>query len=148
MGSANIWKRSEAANQSFLQWIEWNTSLSLPMDTPSSIRHRFDVEIPRGKFVKFTLILEGESTWRLWHRFDVEISTWIRLSKSTKYRWVLHVDFSMSFRRWIEVTSVLTVSIVSFPNIFFSDFNYIEVIFDIETIGTISCRSFWNNANK
>ena len=25
----NIWKRSEAANQPFLYWIEWNTSLSL-----------------------------------------------------------------------------------------------------------------------
>ena len=48
------------------------------MDTSSSIRHRLDVEIPPGKFVEITLI--GESTWKLWHQ------------------WVLHVDFSMSFR--------------------------------------------------
>ena len=85
--------------------------IQYPMDSSSSIRHRFDVEIPRGKFVEITSILKGESTWKLWHRFDVDISTWIRLSKSTKYRWVLHVDFSMSFRRQIDVTSVLAVSI-------------------------------------
>ena len=69
-----------------------------PMDTDSSIRHLFNVEIPRGKFVQISSILKRESTWKLWHRFDVEISTWIRLSKSTKYRWVLQVDFSMSFQ--------------------------------------------------
>ena len=56
-----------------------------------SICHWFNVEIP--------LILKGESTWKLWHRFDIEISTWIGLSKSTKYRWVLHVDFSTSNQR-------------------------------------------------
>ena len=49
-------------------------NISVPMDTSSSIRHRFDVEIPRGKFVESTSILKGESTWKLWHRFDV-IST-------------------------------------------------------------------------
>ena len=91
-----------------------------PMDTSSSIRYRFDVEISRGTFVEITSILKGESTWKLWHRFDVDISMWIRLSKSTKYRWVLHVDFSMSFRRPIDVTSVLAVSILSFSNIFCS----------------------------
>ena len=37
----------------------------VPMDTSSSIRHRFDVEIPRGKFVEITSILKGESTWKL-----------------------------------------------------------------------------------
>ena len=88
-----------------------------PMDTPSSIRYRFVVEIPRGKFVETTSILKSESTWKLWHRLDVEISTWIRLSKSTKYGWVFHVDFPMSFRRRIAVTSLLAVSIVSFSNI-------------------------------
>ena len=35
------------------------------MDTTSSIRHRFDVEIPRGKFVEITSILKGKSTWKL-----------------------------------------------------------------------------------
>ena len=91
-----------------------------PLDTSLSIRHRFDVEIPRGKFMEITSILKGESTWKLWHRFDVDISMWTSLSKSTKYRWVLHVDFSMSFQRQIKVTSVLTVSILSFSNIFCS----------------------------
>ena len=69
-----------------------------------------------------------ESLWRF-HRFwnvnsrgnyDVEISAWIRLSKTTKYRWVLLVDFSISFERRIDVTSVLVVTILSFLNIFCS----------------------------
>ena len=89
-----------------------------PMDTSSSIRHRFDAEIPRGKFVEISSIFKGESTWKLCHWFDVEILTWIRLLKSTKYRRVFHVDFSMSFRRRIGVTSVPAVSVLSFPNIF------------------------------
>ena len=46
--------------------------LWFPTGTSSSIRHRFDVEIPRGKFVEITSILKGESTWKLWHRFDVD----------------------------------------------------------------------------
>ena len=75
-----------------------------PMDTSSSIRHWSDVKIPRGKFVEITSVLKGESTWKLWHRFDMNILTWIRLSKSMKYRWVLHVDFSMSFQSQIDVT--------------------------------------------
>ena len=68
------------------------------MDTSSSIRYRLDVEIPRGKFVEITSI--GESTWKLWHQ------------------WVLDMDFSMSFQRQIDVTSVLAVSVLSFSNIF------------------------------
>ena len=40
-----------------------------PMDTSSSIRHRFDVEIPRGKFVEMT---DFE------RRIHVEIMTSIR----------------------------------------------------------------------
>ena len=124
-----------------------------PMDTSSSIRHQFDIEILRGKFVKITSILKDESTCKLWHRFDVEVSTWIPLSKSMKYHWVFLVDFSMSFRRRIEVTSLLVDSILSFSNIFCprepilgysgivlsrSNFNNIDVITDIGTIGTIS----------
>ena len=35
------------------------------MDTSSSIRHRFDVEIPRGNFIKISLIFNGKSTWKL-----------------------------------------------------------------------------------
>ena len=37
---------------------------SYPMYTCSSIRHRFDVEIPLGKFAEITSILKGESTWK------------------------------------------------------------------------------------
>ena len=103
------------------------------MDTSSSIRHRLDIEIPRGKFVEIAMILKGESTLKLWHQFNVDISTWIRLSKSTKYWWVLHVDFSMSFRRQIDVTSVLALSILSFAN--------------ISALGTYS-KLFWCNAES
>ena len=38
---------------------------AFPMDTSSSIRHRFDVEIPCGKFAEITSILKGKSTWKL-----------------------------------------------------------------------------------
>ena len=96
------------------------SNLIFPMDTSLSICHRFDVEIPRGKFVEISSIFKVESTWKLWHRFDMEISKWIRLPKSTKDRWVLHVDFSMSFRCQIDKTSLLAVSILSFPHIFCS----------------------------
>ena len=70
--------------------VLWSTRSNppIPMDTSLSIRHRFNVNIPRGKFVVISLILIGESTWNLWHRFDVEILTWIRRPlKLTKYRW-------------------------------------------------------------
>ena len=43
-----------------------------PMDTSSLIIHRFDVEIARGKFEEIRSILKGESTWKLWHQFDVD----------------------------------------------------------------------------
>ena len=52
-----------------------------------------NVEIPRGMFVEISSILKGKSTWKKLHRFDVEVSTWIRLSKSMKYPWVLQMDF-------------------------------------------------------
>ena len=81
----------------------------------------FDVEIPRRKFVEISLILKAESTWKLWHRVCVEVSTWIRISKSTKHRWVLHVDFSMLFRCQIDVSAVLAASILLFSNIFCSE---------------------------
>ena len=65
-----------------------------------------------------SLILKCEPTWKLWHRFNVEISTWNRLSKSTKYRSVFHVDFSTLFPCQIDVTALLTVSSLSISNIF------------------------------
>ena len=91
-----------------------------PVDTMREIYHRFNVKIPHGKFVEISSILKGESTWKLWHRFDVESSTWTRLSKWTKYWRVFHVDFSMSFRCRIDVTSVLAVFFLLCPNIFCS----------------------------
>ena len=91
-----------------------------PVDTSSLICYRFAVQIPHGKFVEISSILKGESTWKLWYRFDVKISTWIRLSKSAKYRWVFHVDFSMSFRCGIDVTALCAISFLSLSNIFCS----------------------------
>ena len=92
----------------------------IQMDTSSLIRHWFHAEIPRWKFAKITSILKSESTWKLWHLFYMEILTWIRLLKLSKYWWVFQADFFMSFRRWIDLTSVLAVSILSFSNNFCS----------------------------
>ena len=39
--------------------------MEYPMDTSSLIRTRFDVEVPRGKFVEISSILKGKSTWKL-----------------------------------------------------------------------------------
>ena len=100
------------------------------MDTSSSICHRFDVDIPRGKLHR---LLKGESTWKLWHRFDVEISAWIRLSRSAKYRWALHLGFSMAFLVWEPILSSSGI-VMSHCN--FSD---IDVITDF---GTISSGNF------
>ena len=100
----------------FISLCNWNIlNGHIFVDSPS-IRCRNSTWKLRGNYINF----ERESTSKLWHRFDVDISTWIRLSKSTKYRWVLYVDFSMSFRGQIDVTSVLAVSILSFSNIFCS----------------------------
>ena len=35
-----------------------------PRDSSSLIRHRLEVEIPRGKFIKISFILKGESAWK------------------------------------------------------------------------------------
>ena len=93
---------------------------SFPTDTSSSIRHRFDFKIPRGMFVEISSILRHDSTWKLQHRFDLEISMWIWLSKLTKYRRVLHVQFSVLFRCRIKLNALLAVSFLSFSNFFFS----------------------------
>ena len=102
--SANYVRERNILGELHVHSYFWNTvSTYFPMDKSSSIRHRFDFETPRGKFVEISLILKGESTRKSLHRFDVEISTWIRLSKSKKYRWVFHVDFFMLFRCRIDV---------------------------------------------
>ena len=38
---------------------------NIPMDTSLSISHRFDIEIPHGKFVEISSVLKGKSTWKL-----------------------------------------------------------------------------------
>ena len=119
--SADYVRERNILGESHLHSYFWNTvSTYFPMDTSSSIRHRFDVETSREKFVEISSILKGESTWKSLHPFDVEISTWIRLSKSKKYRWVFHVDLSMLFRCRIDVTALLVVSNLSFSNFFYS----------------------------
>ena len=46
--------------------INWSPkSMLFPMDTSSSIRNRFDVEIPRKKLAENSSILKNESTWKL-----------------------------------------------------------------------------------
>ena len=70
--SCKLMKRFEKFFPVFVTLNSWLLQDSIPMDTSSSIRHRFDAEIPRGKFVEITSILKGESTWKLWHRFDVD----------------------------------------------------------------------------
>ena len=66
-------------------------------------------------------IRRRNSSWKVNPRGNQDIDLMsIGFSKSTKYRWVLHVDFSMSFRRQIDVTSALAVFIPLFSNIFSS----------------------------
>ena len=71
-------------------------------------------------FVDLPWIWRRNSTWKVRgnyidfeRRMDKEIMTSIR-------RGYFDVDFSMLFRRQIDITSVLTVSILSFCNIFWS----------------------------
>ena len=94
-----------------------SVGIIITIDTPS-IRYGFVVKTPRGKFVVISAILKGEPTYKLWHQS--KISAWIWLSRTRKCQWVLHTDFSMSFWCRIDLTSVLVVSIVSFPNFFCS----------------------------
>ena len=42
------------------------------MGTSLLANHRFGVEITRRKFIGISSILKGESTRKLWHRFDVD----------------------------------------------------------------------------
>ena len=52
-----------------------------------------DIWTRYSKINKFKISNPMEtSSWNR-HRFDVEISTWIPFSKSTKYRRVLHMGF-------------------------------------------------------
>ena len=52
--------------------------------------------------------------------YDILLTWKFRCGFDFQNRQVLHVDFPVPFQRWIDVTAVLTVSILSFPNIFCS----------------------------
>ena len=132
------------------------------MDTCSSILPRFNVELPRGKFVEFTSILKGESTWNfdidsMWkfrrgfnfqnrHNID-EFATWIFLCRfdveSTE-------PLCSLFPLYISQHFLLWEPILCYSGIVLSrcNFNNIDVITDFGTIGTISFGNFCNNANK
>ena len=90
------------SNEWFIQKTIVQLTYSLQIDTYLSIRHEFDVENPPGKLIKISSILESKFSWKLWHRFAVEVSTEIWLSKSTKYWLVLQMEFSLSLRRRIN----------------------------------------------
>ena len=85
------------------------------IDSPS-IRRRNSTWKVRRNYIDFERRIHVEIMTSI-RRGNVDV---VRLSKSTKYRWVFHVDFSTLFQRRIDVTSALAVSIVSFPNIFCS----------------------------
>ena len=69
------------------------TKLSeIQMDTSLSICHPLDLEIPHQNLVNISSIMNGESTSDHWHRFDVDNSTFIRLSIPMKFE-VFHVFF-------------------------------------------------------
>ena len=94
-------------------YIQWTHLCWFAIDSTSKFRvesssifHRNYIHFERRIYVEImTSVL------------DVDISTWIRLSKSTKCRWGHYVEISMPLRCQIDVTSVLAVSILSFSNI-------------------------------
>ena len=118
-----------SSNKRFFVWY---------YDQFGNLPHHFvwTIRVPSGHIlVDSPSIRRRNSTWKVRRndinfegRIHMEIMTSIRrgnfdvdsIFKSTKYRWVFHVDFSALFRRRIDVTSVLAVSIVLFPNIFCS----------------------------
>ena len=84
------------------------------VDSPS-IRCRNSTWKVRGNYIDFDrrIHVENMASIRSGY-FDVDST--FKIDKIS----VLHVDFSMSFRRQIDVISVLSVSILSFSNIFCS----------------------------
>ena len=97
--------------------------------------------------------MKGKSKRKLWHRLDVEISTWIWLSKSTKYRSVFHVDFSaLNRHNWCACCFQSLVSshflnwdpILSKFGVVLSRCNFkdIDVVTDTGTIRTIFLGNF------
>ena len=60
---------------------------SHPMDTFSSIRDLFDIEITRRRFVDISSLMKGESTWKRWNRSDMD--TWRRFGFQNRWNIVL-----------------------------------------------------------
>ena len=122
------------------------------MDTYSSIRHRFDVEIPLGKLVEITSILKGESTWKLWHRFDVDLTFKIdEISMSSLHGFFFVISTlnrcnfrTRCFHSIISKHFLLRESILSYSGIVLSwcNFNNIDVITDTGAIRTIFFGKF------
>ena len=142
-----------------LWWIPILVAICNTMDTSSSICPWFVVKIPQGMFVfvEIIAILKGESTWKLWHRFNVEISKWFQLSKSTKYRMSSPHEFFyfVSTWNWCNFSTRCFHSIISEYFLLWepvpccSDielspctFSDINVITDIGTIVATSFQNF------
>ena len=94
------YKHEEATQWTHLCWFAIDSTSKFHVESSRKL-HRFWKANPRGSY-------DIDSTWIFRRGFDFQ------------NRWVLHVDFSMSLRRQIDVTSVLAVSILSFSNIFCS----------------------------
>lgn len=74
------------------------------MSTSASIRHRFDIEFPRWKFIDYERRNPSgknniDSTWITLHQFNIQ-NRWNIDEFSTSF-------FSMSLRSWIGLTSKL-----------------------------------------
>ena len=127
-------------------------AIGIPMGTSSSIRHQFDVKIPRGKFVELTSILKGKSMWKLWHQFNVDSTFKVdEISMSFPHEFFYVVSTSnrrnvctRCFYSIISKQFLLWEPILSYSKLL----NNIDVITDIGTFGTISFGNFCNNANK
>ena len=119
-----------------------------PMDTSSLIIHRFDVETARGKFEEITSILKGESAWKLWHRFDVDLTFKIDeilmssprgfsyvVSTSNRRNFCTRCFHSIIFQHFLLLEPILNYSGIMLSH---WNFNDIDVMTDFGTAGTIS----------
>ena len=91
-----------------------------PMDTSLLIRHWFDAEILRGNFVDISSILKGESTWKLWHRFEAENFNVDSTFKIDEISMIFPRGFFFVVSTSNRHNTAYVVSILLFPNIFCS----------------------------
>ena len=119
-----------------------------PMGTSSSIRHRFDGEIPRGKFVKITSILKGESTWKLWHLLELWHLLHLKIMTSDS-TWIFRRGFDFQNRRNIDKFSTwifLCRFDVKSTQLLHSLFPFYHFLV-FSTLGTYS-KLFWYNVES